>query len=298
MSFSSQVKEELNGIQIKSNCCKKAYIFGVALCAERDGDKLSVTLSDESTAVQFRQFLHSIYKIEPEIKSIRRGCFSATALGFSSNRISEFLDFADSCQNSDDISKYLPCNTCKTVFLRSVFCSRGTVSDPKKSYSLELLTSNEQRAEVITKVIEQLSVSAPGITKRKRGYGLFYRNESVIEDILSICGANRALFTFFDAHVEKDIRNAENRATNCVARNISRTVDAIALQIVAIEKLKENDLFDELPKDIQKTAELRLENQESTLSELASLHEPPISKSGLNHRLSKIIDEAKKRKLI
>ena len=64
------------------------------------------------------------------------------------------------------------------------------------------------------------------------------------------------------------------------------------------KQLKENDLFDELPKDIQKTAELRLENQESTLSELASLHEPPISKSGLNHRLSKIIDEAKKRKLI
>ena len=148
------------------------------------------------------------------------------------------------------------------------------------------------------KVIEENGLVPPSKTKRNGKIGLFYRNESAIEDFLTTCGASHMLFTLFNSQIEKDIRNLENRATNCVTKNILRSVEAAHQQAIAIEKLKEFGFFDELPKEVQITAELRLDNQETPLSELALMHTPPISKSGLNHRLARIVEEAKRRKLI
>ena len=298
MSFSSNVKIELNALKIKSNCCKKAYLFGATLFAEENDGRLSLTLTDDSTVEQVCYFLKTIYKIVPEIKNIKRGCYCATTLTFTSPRISEFLAFADDFSADADISNYLACPNCKTAFLRAAFCARGSVSDPHKSYSLEIQAPNSHRAEIIAKVIEENGLLSPSRTNRNGKIGLFYRNESAIEDILTSCGASHALFALFNSQIEKDIRNLENRATNCVAKNILKTVEAISQQIAAIEKLKEFGFYDELSKELKTTAELRLDNQEATLSELAAMHKPPISKSGLNHRLSKIVDEAKKRKLI
>ncbi len=302
MSFSSQVKDELNALPIKSNCCKKAYIFGVMLSASALGDIISVKLTDESTAEQFCHFLKSIYNIEPERKAINRGCFKAFELSFRSHKISEFLSFADSFSDSDEdidaLSSFFKCKDCRSVFLRAVFCSRGSVSDPKKSYSLEIQLPNDTRAMLVHSLLEELGPEAPGITPRKDRYGIFYRNESAIEYVLSVFGANKIIFDFLDAYVEKDYRNAENRATNCVARNIARSVNAAGAQIASIEALIANGMLEELSEDIKTTAKLRIANPDMSLGELAAIHNPPISKSGLNHRLSKITELAKKRKLI
>ena len=172
------------------------------------------------------------------------------------------------------------------------------MSDPKKSYTLELRIPNENRAELVSSIIDEWGITAPSKTFRNGIVGLFYRNESSIEDFITACGGNKSLFSFFEASVEKDLRNSENRATNCVARNISKSVEATALQICAIESFKATSSFDDLPREIKQSAILRIDNPDMSLSELAALHTPPISKSGLNHRLSKIIEEAKKRKLI
>jgi len=302
MSFSSQVKDELNALAIKNNCCKKAYIFGVMLSASALGDVISVKLTDESTAEQFCHFLKSIYNIEPERKAINRGCFKAFELSFRSHKISEFLSFADSFSDSDEdidaLSSFFKCKDCKSVFLRAVFCARGSVSDPKKSYSLEIHVPNDTRAMLVHSILEELGPEAPGITPRKDRYGIFYRNESAIEYVLSVFGANKIIFDFLDAYVEKDYRNAENRATNCVARNIARSVNAAGAQIASIEALIANGMLEELSEDIKTTAKLRIANPDMSLGELAAIHNPPISKSGLNHRLSKITELAKKRKLI
>ena len=105
---------------------------------------------------------------------------------------------------------------------------------------------------------------------------------------------NKSLFAFFDASVKKDLRNIENRATNCVAKNILKSVETAAAQINAIEALMAAGALDELSAELRTTARLRRDNPDISLSELALMHIPPLSKSGLNHRLSKIIDEAKK----
>ena len=302
MSFSSQVKDELNSLPIKSNCCKKAYIFGVALSASVVDDFISVRLTNSSTAEQFCHFLKSIYNTEPERKEINRGCYKAAELGFRSHKISEFLRFSDSFSDDDEdieaLSAFFKCKDCRSVFLRAVFCSRGSVTDPKKSYTLEMQLPSDTRAMLVHSILEELGPEAPGITPRKDGYGIFYRNESAIEYVLSLFGASKTIFEFLDAYVEKDYRNTENRATNCVARNIARSVNAAGAQIASIEALIANGMLEELSDDIKATAHLRIENPDMSLGELAEIHNPPISKSGLNHRLIKITELAKKRKLI
>ena len=299
MSFSQRVKEELNSIQNKSNCCKKSYLFGAILASEYRDGVVFLRLSDDSTVATVLYLLKTIYKYIPEIKSVKRGCYKCSEIYFDSKKLSEFLFFADSFNEEISESTFFSCTNCKSAFLRGVFCACGNVSDPQKSYTLEIRAKNAARAKLIRKVIgEWQEIPPPSFTQRKEGIGLFYRNESSIEDFLTACGANKSLFTFYEALVKKNVRNIENRATNCVARNISRSVAASAVQVSAIESLIASKAIEELPHDLRVTAALRVSNTDVTLSELAALHNPPISKSGLNHRLSKIVEEAKKRKLI
>jgi DNA-binding protein WhiA len=299
MSFSKQVKEELNSIQIKSNCCKKAFLFGALISASNaDGDNVSVQISDVDTAEKIVFLLNSIYRCDVNIKRIKRGCFESVRLDFTSKRVSEFLAFADNCDEASPTDSIFKCATCMSAFLRGAFCSCGSVSDPQKCYTLELRVPNDRRAELVIGVIDTWGIAIPSKTQRNGVIGLFYRNESSIEDFITACGGNRSLFSFYDALIEKNVRNAENRATNCDARNISKSVAAAAYQVSAIESLISSKVLDDMPRELRITAQLRLENQDVNMSELAALHDPHISKSGLNHRLTRIIEEAKKRKLI
>lgn len=302
MSFSSQVKDELNSIQIKGNCCKKAYIFGALTAADAVDGQITVKIADTATAEQLCHLLKAIYKIEPERKEVRRGCYSAIELKFKSAKIADFLSFADEFSGSDEdietLEGYISCENCKRVFARAAFCASGSVSDPKKSYTFEIRAKNDTRVWLIHSILEEIVSEAPGITSRNGNFSVFYKNNDAIENVLTVFGANKTLFEFLDSYVEKDLRNYENRATNCVTRNIAKSVGASSQQVLAIEALIATGAFEELSDEIQATAALRLANPSLTLSELAEIHIPPISKSGLNHRISKIMELAKKRELI
>lgn len=299
MSFSKQVKEELNSIQIKGNCCKKSFLFGALISAERDEiNRITVKLSDGETAEKIVFLLGSIYKCEPTVNKIKRGCFESTALEFTSKKIVEFLSFADKYREGVSVNSLFTCQSCRSAFLRGAFCSAGSVSDPQKCYTLELRVPSENRAELIRSIVAEWGITPPSITNRKGAVGLFYRNESSIEDFLTACGGSKSLFTFYDVLIEKNVRNEENRATNCDARNISKVVAAAAIHISAIESLTSSRVLEDMPRELQITARLRVEHPDVNISELAALHTPPISKSGVNHRLIRIVEEAKKRKLI
>lgn len=302
MSFSSQVKDELNSLPIKGNCCKKAYILGCLLSATLDGDTISVKFTEMSTSEHFCALLKTVFKLEPQVKEIKRGCFSATSLSFRSEKLSKFISFADvfsgSVEDDEIFESYLSCDGCRSAFARGAFCSCGSVSDPKKSYTFEIHTPSENRTILIHSLFEEIVSEAPGITSRSGKQSIFYKNNSAIEDALTVLGANKTLFNFLDSYIEKDLRNNENRATNCVTRNIAKSVGASGMHIQAIEALIANGMLEELSEDIRTTATLRLDNPSLSLTELAELHSPQISKSGLNHRLSKITELAKKRKLI
>ena len=299
MSFSKQVKDELNAIQIKGNCCKKSFLFGSLISSEHgENRRISVKLSDEATAEKIVFLLCSIYKCEPTVTSIKRGCFKSIQLEFSSKKISEFLSFADSFSEGKPIDGLFTCQHCRSAFVRGAFCAVGSVSDPQKCYTLELRIPNEQRAELLNNIISEWGILPPSMTQRKGVIGLFYRNESAIEDFITACGGSKSLFSFYDVLIEKNVRNEENRATNCDARNILKSVAAAAVHISAIESLASSKVLDDMPRELQITAKLRIEHPDVNIGELAALHTPPISKSGVNHRLIRIVDEAKKRNLI
>ena len=113
----------------------------------------------------------------------------------------------------------------------------------------------------------------------------------LITDLLYHIRAMKTAFEYSDICIENEIRNRENRATNFVASNISKSVEASQRQVAAIEELVATGAMLKLPEEILYTARLRIENPDATLSELARLHEPPISKSGLNRRLNRILEE-------
>jgi DNA-binding protein WhiA len=185
----------------------------------------------------------------------------------------------------------LSCNECRVSFLRGLFISCATVTDPENQYHLEFIFRRPESASAAYNFLAD-TFTAPKIINRINGVGLVYKSSSVIEDILSVIGANQAYFILINGKIEREIRNNENRATNCETRNIAASVDAAQKQISAIEKLKSEDKFDSLPQSLKETAEMRILYPSLPLSELAGKFAPPLTKSGLNNRLKKILELA------
>ena len=210
-----------------------------------------------------------------------------------STRLVQFLnnvDFGDG-----DLLSLLgkTCAGCSQALLRGAFLAFGTFNDPTSSYHAEFLIPFAARAEKLDKFLAELGIPARRIVRTKK-IGLYYKSSSAIEELFAEIGGSRAVFDLINAKIERELRNNENRATNCDARNIAKMVSASQKQISAIIRLKDCGMLESLEEDLRKTAQLRMEHDEVSLSELAALHEPPISKSGLNHRLAKLCELAEK----
>ena len=131
--------------------------------------------------------------------------------------------------------------------------------------------------------------SLPGSTQRGNDVGFIWKNKDALTEVLNYMGAAGSVIELLRTQLEQEIKNNENRATNWVTHNIERSISANTKQLQAIRYLSEHHLLDELPDGLKITAELRLRYPEISLSELAELHEPSLTKSGLNHRMSKIL---------
>lgn len=197
----------------------------------------------------------------------------------------------DEASSVDDFLEF-SCESCRSAFLRGAFLAGATVSDPRKSFHMELITQKESEA-ILTAFLESCGYE-PRRMERGKGVGLYYKSGTSVEELITLMGAARAAMEIINIRIEREIRNQENRATNCVAKNIEKSVSAASRQMAAIEKLTLSGMLAQLPDGIRHTALLRAENPDATLEELRMLHEPPITKSGLNHRLQKILDAADK----
>jgi DNA-binding protein WhiA len=191
----------------------------------------------------------------------------------------------------DVVGEVSVCPECAASLLRGLFVSSASITDPEKQYHLEFLFEERKIADAAFDFLCS-TVGEPRVTERKSGIGLVYKGSSAIEDILSVIGANQAYFSMLNGKIEREIRNNENRATNCETRNIAMSVDAAQRQIEAIESLKAQDKYESLPQSLKETAEMRLLYPSLPLSELAQRFAPPLTKSGLNNRLKRIIELA------
>lgn len=286
MSFSSEVKNMLSGLQVKKPCCRKALLYGL-LCSHSDFDSHSLVFAtdNEKVCALFSWVFRQVYSITPEYETV-------TAV---SGTISYFkikpLTPENESRVIDDLTAedLLRCDNCLAAFLRGLFLTGGTVSDPtKKGYHLEIIFKSEDLCEEVFILLDEQGFM-PKQTKRRGSLAIYFKNSERIEDFLTVIGAPHAALELMNAKILRDIRNNENRRSNCDASNIYRSTGAADVHLRAIKKLMDNGKFSLLPAELQTTALIRYNNPECSLLEIAALHEPPLTKSGVNHRLKRIV---------
>lgn len=175
----------------------------------------------------------------------------------------------------------------RKAFLRGAFLTCGSVMSPEKKYHMEFVTSNYGLHNDLYAVMLALDLK-PRIVIRKSNFVVYFKSSDEIADILTSMGAFGMLMNFHNAKIIKEIRNNVNRTINCESANMQKMVDASLAQVRAIEKLINTKRFDNLPENLKEVARLRLEYRECSLKELGEMLNPPLGKSGVNHRLRKI----------
>lgn len=299
MSFSSTIRAEMGELPIKPLCCRRAFLHGLIYGARVEGDGITAeySVSKDTSYQPYEQavyLIRTLFSREAEVIHLTRGAHRFAVVSFHFKKTADHLTMLARMPEEEAECETLyrafdfKCDDCAAHFLRGVFLARGTVNDPAKSYHLEIKLPYDGRVEPVRILLAEAGYEM-GIMNRGDMAGLFCKRGGTIQELLAYIGATSSVFDFFNAQIERSIRNDENRATNCVAENISRAIRSGAKQFAAIEYLEQNNLLPALPEDLQFTARLRLNNPDITLAELAELHFPPITKSGLHHRLEKIM---------
>ena len=175
--------------------------------------------------------------------------------------------------------------------IREAFIQSGFINDPNKDYHLEILFRTKKKAEELSLLLENFGISSK-TTKKGTGYITYLKDGEDISNFLALIGASSAVLRFEEIRVFKEARNNVNRIVNCETANLNKTIDAAINQIEAIEKIKKTKKFESMPDNLKEIAILRVNNPHASLIELGQMLEKPIGKSGVNHRLKKILEIA------
>jgi hypothetical protein len=180
---------------------------------------------------------------------------------------------------------------CKKAFLRGAFLVGGSISDPAKSYHFEIVSASREQAEQLRNILIDFETDAK-IVERKGHFVVYLKEGSQIVDILGNMGAFVSLMNLENVRILKEMRNTVNRKVNCETANISKTVNAAVKQVQDIERIRDTIGFDALPPTLREIAQVRLEYPEAPLKELGTYLDPPVGKSGVNHRLRRLSEIA------
>ena len=302
MSFSSSAKEDLVKIRLKSNPIRLAQLAGlVHTCgALTIGRGRGAAFSTESLAVGklIVSLSASLYALEPTIelseRERRRPLTLVTLLGDDAERL--LLDTGLLLHENGEFSigetvpkQLLPDDECRRAFLRGAFLGSGSCTNPYRGYHLEIIARSEAFAEQLLTVLSAFGPEAKTMLRREKP--VVYLKGDEVSAFLALIGANASVLKFESARSERDFRNYVNRTTNCETANIEKTVLASTDQVNAIEIIEEHMGLNRLPAPLYEAALLRLNHPEATLQELADLAE--IGKSGMNHRLARLVRIAK-----
>ncbi|MBQ9631742.1 MAG: DNA-binding protein WhiA [Lachnospiraceae bacterium] len=196
----------------------------------------------------------------------------------------------DRCGSESD-----PSEDAVRAAIREAFLAGGSISDPSKSYHLEIATHSRVEAESLVENMSRFDVEGK-IHRRKEVYVVYLKDGSDIASMLAIMGAHLALMDFENARILNEMRGSVNRQVNCETANIKRTVNTAVRQIEAIRRIEETIGLESLPPSLQEMARIRLAYPQSSLVKLGAYLHPPVGKSGVNHRLRKIIEIAEGKK--
>lgn len=303
MSFSGQIKEELAQVISSPRHCQLAELAAlVQFCGhiEEDG---SLLVQSENPLVIRKCFtlLKKTFKIEAVAKNqMQTQNYRLFVTGEDAFRVLEALKICDTAGHlmmrhlTDPVLIKNSC--CKRAYLRGCYMAVGSMSDPYKSYHLELVCGLQAQAEQLLKILHDFSLDAKMII-RKKYYVVYMKEGENIADFLNITEAHKALMEFENTRIYKGMRNMVNRKVNCEAANITKTVNAATRQVEDIRLIREKMGLEGLPEPLRQMAYVRLENPQASLGELGKLLDPPVGKSGVNHRLRKLGELAKELKV-
>ncbi len=272
MSFSSKVKEELSKINVFSNEeVVKAEIYGYMLTTDTSMGKIKFLTENEYNINRLNKLLNRL-KIQYNIKM--HGKNYEITLKKSDLNIEKI-----NLENLD-IAKGV---------VRGTFLGGGSITEPNARYHLEIRLETKEAREKLVKIINKFNIEVK-LLDRKYSYSIYIKDGEEISKFLALIGANSSVLKYEDIRVLKETKNNVNRKVNCETANLNKTINASVAQINAIERIKKRKKWNSLPPNLQEIAKLRLENPDATLDELGKMLSDPIGKSGVNHRLKRIIE--------
>lgn len=287
MSFGLEVKKELCGdIKIKS-CCALQELSALFMFSRRYDGKSFFFVTENETLVKRLEYLIlkvTGKKIEVFFKKVAAGIKIEISDSSVHNAVRNNIELLNRGNLSD-----IECKDCSSAFIRGAFLTGGVVVDPAVRYELEYITNSQEACLLLKKVLEASGYIPKYIMRRSLHVVYFKSNEEIV-DVLNIMGAVNGSMSILENIVIKNIKGNINRQINFENANIDKTVESARQQIEAIKKISEKVGLDSLPANLAETARIRLENAQLPMSELALLHSPQISKSGIYHRLNRIIE--------
>lgn len=311
MSFSADTKNELARLELEKKCCKLAEIAGfIRMCGAirlGGGGKISVKITTENAAVarRYKLLMKDYFDAKTELMVgqtpiLKKGHQYELLISADMNaeqilRETGILLVKEGCNYISDgvLPGLIKTRCCKKAYLRGVFLGAGSITNPERSYHFEIVCNTQNLANDVKKLINSFGLHAKTV-ERKNNIVVYLKEGEQIIDVLNIIGAHSQLLDFENTRIIKDARNTTNRISNCDSANLDKTLNAADKQLGWIKKIQKKKGVECLPEKLYEVAVLRLENPEISLAELAELLDPPLGKSGLNHRLKKIEEISKK----
>lgn len=297
MSFSAQVKSELCRQSVALVCCAAAEVYGALLFANAfTHQALRIITGSGDFAQRLPRLFQKAFGFG--FDRIRPGHGGGKTVLEITDRAKIGAVFAQYGCNPGELLAHhinfgaLEEDAARACFLRGAFLAGGSITDPAKRYHLELVTDHKSVAGEAFVLLREMGF-APKETRRKGHYVIYFKQSEAIEDLLTAIGAPVSAMELMNTKAEKLLRNGVNRRVNCEAANVDKTVDAALGQRRAIQILRESGQLETLSVKLQEAARLREENPELSLTQLAALCDPPVTKSSLGHRLRKLIDFSK-----
>lgn len=272
MSFSASVKEELSKLNVFSNeNVVKAELYGYLLTTDTSNKKIKFLTENEYNINRLNKLLNRL-KIKYDIK--------INGKNYVITFKKEDFDTQNIDVENDDIARSI---------VRGAFLGGGSITEPNSRYHLEVRLDSIEAREKLIQIINRFDIKLK-LLDRKYSFSVYIKDGEEISKFLALTGAGASVLKYEDIRVLKETKNNVNRKVNCETANLNKTVNAAVIQIRAIEKIKKEKKWKSLSPNLQELAELRLENPDATLEELGKMLSEPIGKSGVNHRLKRIIE--------
>lgn len=297
MSFSGGIKDEIARHISKETHCQKAEIaaivrFAGTVCAEKGKEAILVETENVGLAKKYLQLIKTAFDIQAALQIRKRA-------QKKNNQYVIFIEGQKAAEavkqivfvSEDALRQTFAQTCCRRAFIRGAFLAAGSMSNPGKSYHLEIVCRSEENADMLRRVIETFQIHPKTVVRKSRQV-LYLKDSTEIVDLLNVMGAHRSLMELENIRILKDMRNSANRQYNCDSANINKMVQAAARQVEDIRYIERNLGLEQLNSQLREIAEARLEYPDVSLLELGTYLNPPVGKSGVNHRLRKLAEIA------